>query len=64
MKKLVKTLWVIVAISVLFFVLVVLIADSDYIKWQVFSITMPLIGISMWSAITITLIRVFSSKKK
>lgn len=64
MKNLVKTLWVIVAISVLFFVLVVLIADSYYIKWQVFSITMPLIGICMWSAIIITLIRIFSSKKK
>ena len=64
MKNLVKILWVIVALSVLVFVLVVLIADSEDLKWKVFSITMPLISISMWSAIIITLIGVFGSKKK
>ena len=64
MKNIVKILWAIVALLILAFIVVVLIVESDYIKWRIFAVIMPFTGICMCCAIMVSLIRLFSSNDK
>lgn len=54
MKKAIKALWCTFDISVLIFVASVFLLKSTEATWRVFSITMPVAGISLWGAIILT----------
>ncbi len=64
MKKLIRVLWGIFAIAILGFGVAVFTVHSDVTLWTLFSIAMPVAGISFWGAIILTIIDFVRSNQK
>ena len=62
MKVAIICSWGVFVVSILAFVISVFTASTQT-TWMVFSITMPLIGISFWVAVILSIIQVIRSKK-
>ncbi len=62
MKVAIICSWGVFVVSILAFVISVFTASTQT-TWTVFSITMPLIGISFWVAVILSIIQVIRSKK-
>ncbi|MBQ7766900.1 MAG: hypothetical protein IJ397_08655 [Lachnospiraceae bacterium] len=54
--------WGVFVISILAFVISIF-TSSTQTTWTVFSITMPLIGVSFWVAVILSIIHLVRSKK-
>lgn len=63
MKKAIIVLWGIFVLAILIFVIFVFNASTQT-AWLVFSITMPLVAISFWGAIILTVIDFVRSQKE
>lgn len=63
MKRIIKILWGIVILAILIFVLIGVTSKSAVLTWRACSIIMPLIGISFWGAVILTVIDHIQSKK-
>lgn len=64
MKKLINILWSIVGIGILIFAIVVFVVDRDEMIWRMFSIIMPLVGISFWGVIVLSVIQFVRERNK
>ncbi len=64
MKRLINILWSIVGIGILIFAIVVFVVDRDEMIWRMFSIIMPLVGISFWGAIVLSVIQFVRERNK
>ena len=64
MKKAISVLWTIFIVCIVVFIISVFVAESDEGRWRVFSIIMPLVGISFWGAIVLWALDCWKSKKK
>lgn len=64
MKKAISVLWTIFIVCIVVFISSVFVAESDAGIWRVFSIVMPLAGISFWGAIVLWALNDWHSKKK
>ena len=64
MKKAISIFWTIFLACIVIFIISVFVAGSDAGIWRVFSIVMPIAGISMWGAIILTVIDYLRSGKK
>lgn len=62
MKKAIIALWGVFVLAILIFVIFVFNASTQT-TWLVFSITMPLVAISFWGAIILTVIDFVRSQK-
>ncbi len=62
MKVAIISSWGVFLISILAFVISIF-TSSTQTTWTVFSITMPLIGISFWVAVILTIIQLVRSNK-
>lgn len=62
MKRIIKNLYRIAAISIVIFVIALFVAGSDAIRWRVFSITMPIAAIGFWGAVILSVIDYIKSK--
>lgn len=63
MKKAISILWKIFAVCIVVFIISIFVVGSDAGIWRVFSIVMPLAGLSMWGAIILTVIDYLRSRK-
>ncbi len=64
MKKAISVLWTIFIVCIVVFIISVFVSESDAGIWRVFSIVMPLAGISLWGAIVLWALDRWKSKKK
>jgi len=64
MKKAISVLWTIFIVCIVVFIISVFVSESDAGIWRVFSIVMPLAGISFWGAIVLWALDRWKSKKK
>ena len=64
MKKAISVLWTIFIICIIVFIISFLGVESTAGMWRVFSIVMPLAGISFWGAIVLWALDLWKSKKK
>lgn len=64
MKKVISVLWTIFLICIVVFIISVFVAESDAGIWRVFSIVMPLAGISLWGAIVLWALNDWRSRKR
>lgn len=64
MKKVIKVLWCTFGISVLIFICSVIFSKSDATIWRMFSLMMPLAGITLWGAIVFTALEHVRSKNQ
>ena len=64
MKKVIKVLWCIVGVCILIFIASVFLAKSSGTTWRVFSVVMPLAGITLWGVIILTTLEYIRSKKE
>ena len=62
MKVAIISSWGVFVVSILAFVISVFTASTQT-TWTVFSITMPLIGVSFWVAVILSIIQLVRSKK-
>ncbi len=62
MKVAIISSWGVFVVSILAFIISIFTASTQT-TWTVFSITMPLIGISFWVAVILTIIQLVKSKK-
>ena len=62
MKVAIFSSWGVLLISILAFVISIFMASTQT-TWTVFSITMPLIGISFWVAVILSIIQLVRSNK-
>ena len=62
MKVAIICSWGVFVVSILAFVISIFTASTQT-TWTVFSITMPLIGVSFWVAVILSIIQVLRSKK-
>lgn len=61
MKKAIYISWTIFLLAILMFVISVFTSDSDGTTWRMFSIIMPIAGISFWVAIILTIVHVLKN---
>ena len=64
MRRIIHILWGIIVAAILLFVLIVFTTSSDALIWRAFSILMPLIGLSFWGIVMLTVIDFIRSKKQ
>ncbi len=64
MKKAITILWSIAAIAVVIFIIVIMKAPTDTMRWQVFSICLPLAYVCFLGVVTLSVIDYMKSKKK
>lgn len=64
MKKAISVLWTIFIICIIVFIISFFVVESTAGMWRVFSIVMPLAGISLWGAIVLWALDRWKSKKK
>ncbi len=64
MKKAISVLWTIFIVCIVVFIISVFVVESTAGIWRVFSIVMPLAGISLWGAIVLWALNDWRSKKK
>lgn len=64
MKKAISVLWAIFIACIVVFIISVFVAESDAGIWRVFSIVMPLAGISFWGAIVLWALDDWRSRKR
>ncbi len=62
MKVAIISSWGVFVVSILAFVISIFTASTQT-TWTVFSITIPLIGISFWVAVILSIIQLVRSKK-
>lgn len=62
MKVAIISSWGVFVVSILAFVISIFTASTQT-TWTVFSITMPLIGVSFWVAVILSIIQLVRSKK-
>ena len=62
MKVAIISSWAVFVISILTFVISIFTASTQT-TWTVFSITMPLIGVSFWVAVILSIIQLVRSNK-
>ena len=63
MKKAIIALWGIFVLAIVIFAIFVFTASTQT-TWVVFSIVMPIVSVSFWGAIILTVIDVVRSKKE
>ena len=64
MKKAISVLWTIFIICIIVFFISVFTAGSAGETWRVFSIVMPIVGVSFCGAVILSIIEYLKSKKK
>jgi len=64
MKKAITVLWCMFGICILIFIGSVFLAKSSVATWRVFSIVMPIAGVTFWGAIILTALEYIRSKKE
>lgn len=64
MKKAITVLWCVFGICILIFIASVFFAKSSVATWRVFSIVMPIAGVTFWGAIALSAIEYIRSKKE
>jgi len=64
MKKAISVLWTIFIVCIVVFIISVFVSESDAGIWRVFSIVMPLAGISFWGAIVLWALDDWRSRKR
>lgn len=64
MKKAISILWAIFIVCIVVFILSVFMAESDAGIWRVFSIAMPIAGVSLWGAIILMVVEYWRSRKE
>lgn len=62
MKKVIITLWVICVLAIVSFAISVFTASTQT-TWTVFSIVMPIVSVSFWGAIILTVLTAVRSQK-
>ena len=62
MKVAIISSWTVFIISILLFIISIFMASTQT-TWTVFSVTMPLIGISFWVAVILSIIQLVRSNK-
>lgn len=62
MKVAIISSWTVFIISILVFIISIFMASTQT-TWTVFSVTMPLIGISFWVAVILSIIQLVRSNK-
>ena len=63
LKKIANILTVIMIIAIAVFVLGVIFADTDGTRWRIFSVAMPIVGVSFCGAILLSAIDSINAKK-
>ena len=63
LKKIANILTVIMIIGIAVFVLGVICADTDGARWRIFSVAMPIVGVSLCGAIVLSAIDSINAKK-
>ena len=64
MKKTITVLWTIFIICIIVFIISFFVVESTAGMWRVFSIVMPLAGISFWGAIVFWALDDWRSRKR
>lgn len=64
MKKAISVLWTIFIVCIVVFIISVFVSESDAGIWRVFSIVMPLAGISFLGAIVLWALDDWRSRKR
>ncbi len=64
MKKAISVLWTIFIICIIVFSISFFVVESTAGMWRVFSITMPIAGISFWGAIVLWALDDWRSRKR
>lgn len=64
MKKAISVLWTIFIICIIVFIISFFVVESTVGMWRVFSIVMPLAGISLWGAIVLWALDDWRSRKR
>lgn len=64
MKKAISVLWTIFILCIAVFIISFFVVESTGGMWRVFSIVMPLAGISLWGAIVLWALDDWRSRKK
>ncbi len=64
MKKVITVLWTIFIICIIVFIISFFVVESTAGMWRVFSIVMPLAGISFWGAIVLWALDDCRSRKR
>ena len=63
MEKLKRIFLAVLLLSIFVFVFTLFTVSGDETIWRVFSVTMPLIAISFWGAVIVSVIGISRSKK-
>ncbi len=63
LKKVISILTAVVIIGIAVFVVGLIFADSDSTRWRIFSVVIPIVGISFWGAVILSVIDYLNSKK-
>jgi hypothetical protein len=63
LEKLKRIFLAVLLLSIFVFVFTLFTVSSDETIWRVFSVTMPLIAISFWGAVIVSVIGISRSKK-
>lgn len=63
MKKAISILWTIFIVCIVIFIVSIFAAESDAGIWRVFSIVMPIAGVSFWGAIILLVLDYIRSRK-
>ena len=64
MKKISGILWAIAVIAVIVFIGFIIVAPTDVVRWQAFSVCLPVGYLSFIGAAALTIIEYMNSKKK
>lgn len=63
MKRLINILWAIVGVCVLVLIISIVAAETDAVRWRVFSIAMPIAALCFWGAVILVVIDKLSDKR-